>query len=201
MSNNERTTEVIRGKASYAKILGDPVLNYSKDGKEWKMDLEIDKGTEKEVGKLGIGDRVKRKDNYLDGKPFMTFRQREFRPNGDANAPIRVVDAAGNDWPEDKLIGNGSVVDVKFTVVDYGKGKKKGVYISSVRVLDLVPYSKTEFAPLDEDDEFYEAAVEAEQNSEDAERDMALLKMQNTSDAEKDDEPSSDEELNDELPV
>jgi hypothetical protein len=67
---------VIRGKTSYAKILGDPVLNYSKDGKEWKMDLVIDKDTAKEFKDAGIGDRVKSKPDYLDGQFYVTFKRR-----------------------------------------------------------------------------------------------------------------------------
>jgi len=32
-------TAVFRGKAQYAKVLGEPMLNYNKDGKEWKIDV------------------------------------------------------------------------------------------------------------------------------------------------------------------
>lgn len=192
MADN-RSTEVIRGKTSYAKILGDPVLNYSGDGKEWKMDLEITNETKKELKALGIADRVKTKAEYLDGKPFITFRQRELRPTGEPNRPITVVDAAGNAWPEDRLIGNGSTVDVKFTVVDYGKGKMKGVYISDVRVLELVPYAKTAFEPLDETDEFYQNA----QKQAERQRDIDMLSGQkaNTDSDEGETEDLTDDEI------
>lgn len=174
---NKTETHVLRGETSYAKILGDPMPNYAKDGREWKMDLVIkDKDTLKEVKGLGIGDRVKNKENYLDGAPFLTFKQAEMRKDGvTPNQPITVVDAAGNPWPDSKLIGNGSTVDVKFVVMDYGPGKKKGVYIRGVRVLDLVPYEPKEFDDLDEDDEFYKAAKEAEEIREQREKDVAML--------------------------
>ena len=49
MANSKPEIRVIRGKTSFAKILGDPMLNYNKDGREWKMDLEItDKNTLKD---------------------------------------------------------------------------------------------------------------------------------------------------------
>jgi hypothetical protein len=151
-------TVVFRGKASYAKIIGDPSLNYNKDGKEWKMDLELtNKGVIDEAKKLGIGDRVRQKEGYLNGNPFMTFKQAELRKDGKPNQPIKVVDIKGNRW-DDKLIGNGSDVDVKFVVMDHGPGKKQGVYIRSVRVLKLVPYEKSEFEDIDENDEFYSEA-------------------------------------------
>jgi len=57
---NKTQTFVIRGKAMYAKILGDPIPNYDKSGKEWKMDLQLtDKNSLKELKAAGIGDRAK----------------------------------------------------------------------------------------------------------------------------------------------
>ncbi len=193
-AGNNAEIHVIRGKTSFAKILGDPVLNYSKDGKEWKMDLQITADTEKELKRLGIGDRVKRKDEYLDGQPFLTFKQKEYKNNGEANSPINVVDAAGNPWDQSKLIGNGSTVDVKFVVVDYGKGKKHGVYPRSVRVLDLVEYTRTEFEPLDESDEFFENAKAAAERKE-----RELVEFRKDFGLESD-TPDVDD-LNDEIPL
>jgi len=154
-------TFVIRGKAMYAKILGEPIPNYDKSGKEWKMDLQLtDKNSLKELKAAGIGDRVKTKDNYLDGSPFMSFRQAEYRKDGvTKNEPIKIVDAAGKPWDDNKLIGNQSDVDVKFVKMDFGPGKKPGVYIRAVRVLNLVPYEKDDFGAITEDDEFFQEAV------------------------------------------
>jgi hypothetical protein len=166
-------TAVFRGKAQYAKVLGEPMLNYNKDGKEWKIDVVFadEKGIKAEAKKLGIADRVKQKDDYVDGQPYMTFKQAEFKRNGEANERVKVTDILGNPWPQDKLIGNGSDIDVKFVVVDYGPGKKHGIYIRSIRVLKLVEYNKKEFDDLPEDDEFAaEAKALAEQRArEDAE--------------------------------
>ena len=156
------------------------------------MDLEITDDTKKELKALGIDNKIKTKDNSLDGRPFLTFRQRELRPNGEPNRPITVVDAAGNKWPEDELIGNGSTVDVKFTVVDYGKGKPKGMYISDVRVLDLVPYNKTAFEPLDKNDEFYEEATKAEERKQ---RDVTALRGTQAQDPDLSNTPSEDDEI------
>lgn len=150
---------VLRGKVNFCKLLPDQLhLNYGKEGKEWKTDF-YDFDT-KEVKSLGIADRVKSKDEYLDGKDHMTFKQKEFRPDGKANDPIKIVDIAGKPWTGGE-IGNGSTVDLKFAVKDYGKGKKKGVYIRSMRVLDHVPFTRSEFAPLDESDEFFKQAQAA----------------------------------------
>jgi hypothetical protein len=152
---------VIRGKTSYAKILGDPVLNYSKDGKEWKMDLVIDPDTVKEFKAAGIGDRVKSKPEYLDGQDYVTFKQAEFRRSGDKNDPIPVVDILGDEWNAKQLLGNGTDVEVTFAVVDHGAGKKKGMYIRQVRVLKLVPYSGDAVPDINPDDPFFAEAEAA----------------------------------------
>lgn len=155
---------VIRGKTSYAKILGEPMLAYDKTSREWKMDLElINQATIKELKSFGIGDRIKQKEEYLDGAPYLTLKQRELRADGSPNQPIRVVEADGKTpWDQEKLIGNGSVVDVKVAIMDFGPGKKKGVYIRGVRVLDLVSYEPVIFEALTEDDEYFAGGNEDE---------------------------------------
>lgn len=170
MAINNTQIVTIRGKTSYAKILGDPVPNYSKDGYEWKMDLQITKETAKELKGYGIGDRVKMKPEYLDGQPFVTFKQREMRTDYKTggqvkNDPPTVLDIAGKPWPQDKLIGNGSDVDVQFTIKDHGPGKKAGVYIRKVRVLNLVPYDNPDaLPPIDENDPFYKNLADVDAN-------------------------------------
>lgn len=170
MPANKRITPlVVRGKASFAKILGEPVLNYDKSGKEWKIDLVISEDTVKEFQSVGVGDRVKRKENYVDGQPYVSFRQSELRKDGSENYPIKVVDILNKDWDQNKLIGNGSDVDVKFVVMDHGPGKKHGMYIRGVKVLKLVEYNPDTFTEIDEEDPFYAElkAAQEVQNAED----------------------------------
>ena len=172
--SKDTQTVYLRGKTMYAKILGDPVLNYSKDGKEWKMDLVIDKEAIKELKAAGIGDRVKSKPDYADGQYYISFKQKELRADGTPNEPIKVVDKTNKPWNDNDLIGNGSTVDVKFVVKDWGAGKKKGVYLRAVRVLDLVRFSRSEFDDLDENDEFYE---EGKSLAPDFEEDFGVDKL------------------------
>jgi len=172
---NENQVVVFRGKAMYAKVLGDPVLNYNKDGKEWKVDLALTPETVKEAKALGIGDRIKRaqpkedepdKPLYLDGHPYMSFKQAEYTKAGKKNDPIPVKDILGNPWPQDRLIGNGSDIDLRFAVVTTPGKAKKSAYIRSIRVLNHVPYDKVEFADLPVDDPFYEKMKEAQAQAE-----------------------------------
>lgn len=175
MANKVREI-TIRGKTMYAKILGDPIPTYDArqgkgDGREWKMDLELTPVLQKELKSYGIGDRIKQKEDYLDGAPYITLKQAEKQKAIDPetgknklNRPIRVVNAHGQAWDGETLIGNGSVVDVKIAIVDNGPGMKDGVYIRAVRVLKLVPYAGADFEPLSEDDEFFAQGSSVEED-------------------------------------
>lgn len=147
----------IRGKLSYAKILGAPVPNFAKDGKEWKLDLELTSpASVKELKSYGVGDKIKQKENYLDGAPHITLKQAELRADGTPNRPVNVVEIDGKTpWDQSRLIGNGTVADVKMAIMDNGPGKRESIYIRGVRILKLVEYQGAAFAPLDEDDEYF----------------------------------------------
>lgn len=187
MSKN--VTVTFRGKLSYAKLIGDPVLNYNKDGKEWTTDLQIDNDLVKEAKRLGIGDKVRTKETYLDGEPYLTFRHRELRKNGDENGPIPIVDILGNPWDNDKLLGNGTDADIQFVITS--GGPRKGIYMRKVRILNLVPYERQDaLEKIDKDDPFYKQMKEAQER--------ALLEAQQK--AETPAEESEAEDLDDDLP-
>jgi hypothetical protein len=156
----KKNSHTIRGTAHWAKVLGDPVPNYSGDNREWTIDLTPDEDGLAKLKELGIEDRLKNKDD--DRGDFIQFRQREKRMDGSLNKRINVVDAAGEAWPQDKLIGNGSVVDVRFDYRDYGAGKKPGVYPQAIRVLEHAEYQRVDFAPLHEDDPYAKPAAKPE---------------------------------------
>lgn len=166
MSNNAPRTVTIRGELSYAQVLGEPRFNYNKDGKEWKFDVKISKDTVKEMKAFGIGDRVKTKDGYLDGAPYMSFKQAELRKDGKPNRPIPVVDITNKAWDSSKLLGNGTIADVKFVIQDFGPGKRTGVYPRGIRVLKLESFVRNDFDPIDEDDEFYSEILNSTANED-----------------------------------
>ena len=128
--------------------------------REWNVDVTPDAEGKALLKKLGIADRLRQpKEGDSRTEPFLSFRHKEMKADGTKAEPIRIVDANNDAW-DGRLIGNGSQVDVKFVVKDYGVGKKKGVYIRAIRVLDLVPYVSQDFAPLSSDDEFFSADAE-----------------------------------------
>lgn len=155
------TSHSIRGTLTWAKVLPDQLsMNDFAKEKQWSVDVAPDaKGMSvlKELKLAGPNGKVKDKK---DGRgQFISFRQSEFKKDGAKNDPIKITDSKGNDWPTDKKIGNGSVADVKFSFTDFGAGKY-GSYIKAIRVLKHVPYVAQEFAPLSEDDEYFQSGEE-----------------------------------------
>lgn len=162
MASNSREIVYLRGKLFWFKALGDPVDNYGKDGKEWPFDLSLDASGVKQAKALKVLN-IKNKDD--ERGDFVSFKQK-LREGPDAlpveRQRIRVLDAAGKPWDQDRKVGNGSTADVKFEIRDYGKGKYPGIYPRAVRILDHVEYNSSEFAPLSEDDEFFSKAQPTE---------------------------------------
>lgn len=137
---------MIRGKAKWAKILGEPHWGYENTFKEWSIDVYIDDETAERLKNEGLGDKIKDKGN---GK-FIKFSRKELKADGTANQPIRVVDHKGQAW-DTRKIGNGSTVNVNFAINEYKKGKFSA-NILSLQVWEHVPYEGGEF-PTREDDE------------------------------------------------
>lgn len=160
---------VLRGELYYAKVLGAArphkgLPKYDK-GPYWSVDLIPDAKSRALMEEHGLTEKLRDpKDNDPAGRKqnFLSLRVLENRTDGEKNRAPKVSDARGQAWEENKLLGNGTVADVKVKVVDYGKGVQKGVYLQAIRVLDLVPYEIVEFEPLDEDDEFFAKPSEIE---------------------------------------
>jgi hypothetical protein len=150
------------GTVNWAKVLGDPVPNYGKDGFEWTFDFTPDEDGLVLMKKLKIADKLKNKGDEREN--FIQFKQKEKQASGKANFPITVVDAKNMPWDPKldaqgkptNLIGNMSVCEVKFKINEY-PGKPTGVYPQALRVLEHKPYVRQEFAPLSEDSKYFQA--------------------------------------------
>lgn len=164
----------VRGVAHWAKVIGPPKKNNFDDYREWTIDVSFDKEGLALFKELKISDRLKAPKEGDNRGKFYTFKQREFKADGTKNDPIKIVDAAGRPWPEGKLIGNGSKVDIKFAFRPAEGLKKAGAYIRAIRVLDLVEYQSTEFAPLSEDDEYFASGDDATAAAPDFNKDFGL---------------------------
>lgn len=149
---------LIRGKAKWTKVLGEPVWGYQNQHKEWSVDVYIDEETLHRLEVEGLKEKIKDKGNGS----FITFKRRELKQDGTANNPIRVVDHHGEAWNPKVKIGNGSIVNVNFAINEYGKGQKSA-NILSMQVWELVKYEGSEFPTREDAEEGKTWAEEAAQ--------------------------------------
>lgn len=141
---------IVQGKAYWAKILGEAQTN-SFGEKQWEMDLALTPETKAAVLALGVSkDRIKEKEGVGE---FITFKRRAVRKDGTPAAPISVVDNEVNPWDTKTLIGNGSLVNVRFALNNRKNPRTgKDMLVPSVvgvQVVELVPYQSTSgFKPV-----------------------------------------------------
>ncbi|QDP56949.1 MAG: hypothetical protein Unbinned2691contig1000_23 [Prokaryotic dsDNA virus sp.] len=152
---SESTIVFAKGRLFWPKIVGDRALvnNYEGTGKEWTLEFEPEDTSFLKEHKLL--DRLKDKEDAKnpDKGPYLNLRKPELNYEGKKNDPIRIYNEDNEPWGEDKLLGNGTVADVKLKITDWGKGKKKSIWVLAVRVTDLVPYETNEFGAMDDSSE------------------------------------------------
>lgn len=139
---------LIQGKGKWVKVLGEPSWGYENKHREWSLDVYVDEETLHKLEVEGLKEKVKDKGNG----PYMTFKRREFKQDGSANQPIRVVDHHGEAWNPKTKIGNGSTINVNFAINEYGKNQHSA-NILSMQVWDLVKYEGGVEFPTREDTE------------------------------------------------
>lgn len=163
-------TVFVKGKVYWPKIVGDGALhdNYDGDAREWSYEFEPEDTAFLKEHKLL--DRLKDLNDYADklerrgeeekaakvreqaaGRGlYLNMRKPEYTKDGKKNDPIRIYKEDNTPWG-DELIGNGTSVDAKLRIVDYGRGKKSGIYTTALRITDLVEYESNEFSGMDGD--------------------------------------------------
>ena len=141
----ERVTVFVPGTVYWAKVIGAPRMNYEQTGREWTYDFVPDDTTFLKEHRLL--DRLKEAKDPIPSD-YIRLKKPEFTKDGEKNEPIRIYDAENNAW-DGRLLGNGTRVVAKLSIVDYGKGKKQGIYTTALRVEDLVAFESNEFGGYD----------------------------------------------------
>jgi hypothetical protein len=143
---------MIRATARWAKVVGDPQLSYDKLSKEWTIDCELDDETVEKVLQDGCSPvYIKERD---DGTKFIKFTRKEKTQAGEDAKPYRIVDDKGKPWDGKTLIGNGSILNIKYALNDVTMGKNKGAQkpsLMAIQVWKLESYG--EDFPVNEDGE------------------------------------------------
>jgi hypothetical protein len=151
-TNKGKNMPIRSGKVYYSKVFGRGSKNYDGDGMEWSFDLAVDENTLAEMEKEGVKSKFKNKSD--DRGDFYQFRKDTVKRDGQPAKPIEVVDKRGKPWDTSVIIGNGSLVDVKYLLKEYDFKGKKGIRrnILAIRVKDHVPYEGEEREDFDFDD-------------------------------------------------
>jgi len=140
---------IIKGIAQWAKILK-PVDNYGATAKEYTMDLLIEPEVVDALKEEKLGNKIKEKEGY--DLPYIKFVQPEKTRDGELLTPPRVKDRYGRDWDSEVLIGNGSVVNVRFDIREgvFNKTPWRKPALREVQVWEHVPVAPREDFEYDE---------------------------------------------------
>ena len=135
------TMNKLTGTAMWAKVFPhnkDKNEDFHGVGGAYVLDLIVDQQGEQEFKATGARTNPKVTDEGVAIK----FKRKHTHHIEDFGGAPQVVDADGNDW-DGTLIGNGSTVEVAYTVYDTKMGK--GCRLEGVRVVDHV-----ELPPLED---------------------------------------------------
>ena len=105
-------------------------------------------------GATGIRkDKAGKVEKDENGNIMWQFRTNALDKEGNKKEPLRVVDKGKN--PFTKLVGNGSLCNIQYTISEWEFKGKKGIgsYLNAVQVLDHVAFGGAEDEFEDEDPE------------------------------------------------
>lgn len=136
--NLERKTtmsdvHIISGKAYWASVVS-PNTTYEP---VYSVDVCLDEDTKSLIESLGL--TVQNKGD--DRGDFVKIKRKVYKRDGSERPSPIVKDSQNNNW-DGSLIGNGSMVNVKFATYEWEYNKKKGVAsdLMALQVVDLVEY-------------------------------------------------------------
>ena len=154
------------GEAKFAMILGEPRAYENSPDRTWQLDLVMDPADEackafekfiqtkfeeihgktKKISKNGwpFKPDIYKNDEGEEiptGKIKFKFKRKETNRDGIAVGAPKVVDAEKKDWDQSKLIGNGSLIKVAYSLFGWEMGGKGvSLRLEQVQVLKHEPY-------------------------------------------------------------
>lgn len=132
---------VIRGTAKWFRAVGKPTGGYPNGTgpEEWTFDLIPDDESKEKLLKLGMSKKYLKTNQ--DGEEYVKFSRKALRRDGAASQPFKIVDHNGQPW-DDRLVGNGSTLNVQVVLNEIGTGKEKRLKPSAlaIQVWDLEKY-------------------------------------------------------------
>ena len=138
-----KTYMITHGKARFAKIVGDPVGGYPEGTGplEWTVDVVLSDEQVAEVLKNGTSPKYIKETK--DGEKYVKFTRKAVKADGTPGKPITIIDHAGHPW-DNRKIGNGSLLNVSYTLNTIGTGKTARLKPS---ILELQVWELVKFTP------------------------------------------------------
>lgn len=136
-------TRIISGKAYWAAII-EPNTTFEP---VWSVDISLDEKTKAIVEKDGL--TVKNKGD--DRGDFVTLKRKVMKKDGTSRNGPTVKDSHNQPWG-DQLIGNGSLVNVKYQPFEWKYAGKAGksADLMAIQVVSLVSYTKDDFSKIED---------------------------------------------------
>lgn len=150
----------IQGLASYAKILGAAPPGYDNGPAEWTVDVLVNEDN-KNLYLASGGDPFYIKADK-EGREFIRFSRKAIKKDGGESKPIQVVGPDGQEWDHSVLIGNGSVLNIKYALneIEHKRVKRLKPSVLGIQIWDFVKYVPKSDFPV-RSSNITEAPVEA----------------------------------------
>ena len=152
-----------KGESVFACVLGEPRLNQFNGQREYTIGQRFKPEDCKHLQKLiddAFTEAHGKKKPAAHGLPYepesftddkgelqltgyikFKFKRKELSRNGEPLGAPKVVDANLRPWDQEKLIGNGSIIRISFTIFPYDQGGcGVGLFLKGVQVLKHVEY-------------------------------------------------------------
>ena len=148
-SENLTQPPIFSGRPNLKRIFSPSIIEpNTKFDPVWSIQVEVDDNNRSVIE----GANLKITNKGDDRGDFVTIKRKVLRKDGsERKAPI-VKDSQNNLW-DDKLIANGSLVNVKAVPYEWNYAGKSGTSadLAAVQVVDFIEYanSKEDFAPVD----------------------------------------------------
>lgn len=136
-------TSLVQGRARWCKILGSAPPGYDNGPNEWTFDLMLDDKGKKDFLASGADPFYLREDK-VTGESFVKFSRKAVKQDGTEAKPIRVLDHHGEEWNQSSLIGNGSTLNVQYTLNSI---KSKGTQRNKPSVLAVQVWDHQKYVP------------------------------------------------------
>lgn len=142
--NTQNKKFLFQATSKWAMVLGNPRKGYLDSGDEWSIDLYLSPEEKARLLKAGIGAHFIK--DRGEGE-YIKLIRKAVKRNGEVNPPIRVVDHHNEPWPQDRLIGNGSVVNVSVALHETSNPSKPKEKYLKPNILSLQVWDWKEYKP------------------------------------------------------